>query len=169
MTSGIEKVDKYNQIFSEKLVCLNLPAGSQEEVIRTLGDLLVQHGFITGQYIAEVIEREKEVATGLPTKPYGVAIPHAGSANVLKTGVAVGVLSAPVSFKVMGTESDTVGIDLVFLLAVKDPDDQIDMLCGLVQLFRRQEILESIYRETEVAKIVAILQSEIKAEFNLNN
>ena len=65
--------------FSLEASCVQLDVAAsdwQEAIQKTCGPLL-EGGYVKNGYSNDVIAREKQWATGLPTMPVGVAIPHA--------------------------------------------------------------------------------------------
>jgi len=148
-------------VFHEKLVAIGLSESSSESVIRVLGELLLQNGYVADSYIDAVLEREKEFPTGLPTEPFGVAIPHTDCKHVHRTGIAVGVLSNPVEFGVMGSPEGTVQVRIVFLIAVAEPEGQVKTLQNLALFLHRRDALERLAVAQDAAEVTAILNSEI--------
>ena len=115
---------------------LGIEAQSSEQVIRLLGGKLEALGYVKPSYADAVVAREATMPTGLPLgQAINVAIPHTDPMHVIKPGVALGVLSAPVDFANMEEPDEAVPVGIVFLLAINDKDKQIDML---------QEIMEAI-------------------------
>jgi len=149
-----------SDIFNENLIICGLKAESAEDVIRQLGSLLHEHGYVRDTYCDAAVEREKVFATGLPVDPEGVAIPHTDAEHVLKLGIAVGVLAAPVRFGLMGGEGE-VEVGLVFLLALDNCVSQISTLQSLADLVHRDGVIESIRAACDKKTISQILEREI--------
>jgi galactitol PTS system EIIA component len=117
-------------------IALGIEATGSEDVIRMLAGKLETLGYVKPSYADAVVRREAAMPTGLPLgQAINVAIPHTDPEHVIKPGVALGVLSAPVDFANMEEPDKAVPVGVVFLLAINDKDKQIDML---------QEIMEAI-------------------------
>ena len=117
-------------------IALGIEATGSEDVIRLLAGKLETLGYVKPSYADAVVRREAAMPTGLPLgQAINVAIPHTDPEHVIKPGVALGVLSAPVDFANMEEPDKAVPVGVVFLLAINDKDKQIDML---------QEIMEAI-------------------------
>jgi galactitol PTS system EIIA component len=117
-------------------LALGIEATGSEDVIRLLAGKLETLGYVKPSYADAVVRREAAMPTGLPLgQAINVAIPHTDPEHVIKPGVALGVLSAPVDFANMEEPDKAVPVGVVFLLAINDKDKQIDML---------QEIMEAI-------------------------
>jgi PTS system galactitol-specific IIA component len=153
----------YN-VFHEDLIALDLKASGSEEVISALGKLLYQNGYVEDTFIDAVITREHEMATGLPTRPFGVALPHTDCEHVKRTGIAVGILAQPVDFFMMGTPDQQVQAHMVFLMAIREPKKQITLLQKLAELFHKPEILEELRTSKTSRSVVKILKNAIPEE-----
>jgi PTS system galactitol-specific IIA component len=143
--------------FQEELISTGITAADWKEAVRQTAACLLEHGYAREEYVRAVIEREKLSPTGLPTSPFGVAMPHAGSDLVLQTGIAVSVLEQPVTFSVMGSPGEEVEVSIIFLIAMKDPDNQVRVLQRLCGLFQSSELLEAIRRTDSRSEISALL------------
>lgn len=146
--------------FQKELIASHLSAPDWQDAIRQVGALLVEHDFVQPAYVDAVIERERICATGLPTNPIGVAIPHAGVDHVHRTGIAVGVFSRPVRFQMMGSPELAADASIVFMIAMREPEQQVDVLKGLTDLFRRKDLLQEITRAASPGEVAGLLNEE---------
>lgn len=121
------------------LVVIELEAGSKEEVLTLLGTKLIEQGVVKEGFIESVLKRETSYPTGLPTSPFGVAIPHTDGDMVNHSKIAFASLKEPVKFNAMGQGADLVDVKLVFMLALQNPADQLETLQKLVGLFQDPE------------------------------
>ena len=115
-------------IIEESLLFLNLEAQSREDVIRQMSDNLLKQGLVYDTFKNAVIEREKVYATGLPSENFAVAIPHTDSEHVAQDALSIAILDKPVSFIMMGTADTELDVEMVFVLAIKNADNQMMML-----------------------------------------
>ena len=144
--------------FNENLVIANCGAASAEEVITALCRLLEQEDMVKPTYLGAVLAREVEYPTGVPTAYFDVAIPHAPSDHVLEAGFAIAKLQNPVTFGSMGGDEDEkVEAKLVFLLAVKDPQAQIQMLRALMRAFENEEAMNSLLAAEDAAAVCSVV------------
>lgn len=150
-----------SSIFDEDLVVVGLKDSSIEGTIRRLTSLLRRHGCVSAGYADAVLQRESEFPTGLPTAPFGVALPHADCEHVKRTAIAVGILSQDLKFHLMGSPEDTVDVKVVFLLAIRDPDVLIDVLQGLATMLQKPAVLRQLSRVTSASEVIDILVSEV--------
>ena len=130
-------------IISEDLIELGITETKKEDVIRVLADKLKAKGYVKDGYYENVIKREETFPTGLPTV-IPVALCHTEAKYVNQSAMAVGTLVHPVEFHEMGTPERDIKAEIVFLLALKDPKDQISYLKKMVTVFKSKETLETI-------------------------
>lgn len=128
-------------------VQLNVKAEDWQQAIRKTCTTLVENGYVLPGYPDDVIERELQWSTGLPTMPVGVAIPHALKPdNVVSPKIAVSLLEEPVNFKQSGgtEEDEPVAAKIVFVLALKDSGSQLALLQKLMVAISDEEMLTAL-------------------------
>lgn len=126
---------------------LEVDADDWKEAIRKACKPLIDNRFVTEEYPQDVIDREMQWATGLPTEPFGVAIPHALTPeHVLQAQVAACRLTKPVPFHQSGGTpgEDDILCKIVFILALKDPHAQLNLLQKLMVVISEEELLERL-------------------------
>ncbi|MGK7379247.1 PTS sugar transporter subunit IIA [Planococcus sp. 1R117A] len=128
----------------EELVIIEMEANSKEEVLTILGNQLLKKGFVKENFVESILEREKTFPTGLPTVPFGVAIPHTDGNMVNESKIAFATLKKTVKFVAMGQGDQLVDVKLVFLLALKHPSGQLEMLQKLVGLFQNPDTVSRL-------------------------
>ncbi|MCC0633886.1 PTS sugar transporter subunit IIA [Clostridioides sp. ZZV15-6388] len=132
------------QIISSNLIFKDIEVSSNEDALKFLGRRLFEEQYVKKSYIEAVIAREKKYATGLPTGSYGVAIPHTDIVHVNEPGIAIGILNEPVKFIMMGTDDTEIDVKVIFMLAVKEPQEQLQLLERLMTIFQDENILNNI-------------------------
>lgn len=144
-------------ILSEDLIELGIIETQKENVIKILADKLKIKGYVKDGYYENVIKREKEYPTGLPTV-IPVALCHTEAQYVNQSAMAVGTLVQPVEFNEMGTPERQIQAEIIFLLALKDPKDQITYLKKMVTAFKSKETLEAIRDAQNAAELIIYLK-----------
>ncbi|TWT25997.1 PTS sugar transporter subunit IIA [Planomicrobium sp. CPCC 101110] len=144
----------------KELIVLNLEASSKEEVLEVLGNLLTEHGVVKEGFIESVLQREKEFPTGLPTEPFGVAIPHTDGDMVHDSKIAFASLKNPVKFAAMGGSAELVDVKIVFMLALNSSQGQLDMLQKLVGLFQDPGTVEQLTAVSDADQLNRLLESK---------
>lgn len=128
----------------EKLVYMHLQADSDKEALDKMAGMLLQEGIVKESYIPAVKAREIEYATGLQCDEMGVAIPHTDAEHVNIQAIGIGILDKPVKFIQMGTDNQEVEVELIFMLAIKEPHKQMDLLQSLMMAFMDKDKLSSL-------------------------
>lgn len=139
------------------LVVLQLAAKTSSEIIRKLGALLLGKGYVKDSYVEAVLEREKKLPTGLPIGDFCVAIPHTDAGHVNQSTISLATLAKPTLFHSMVSPQETLQVEVVFLLAVKDPTSQIELLKNLMAVFQNRELLMKVRDATSKEEVGQLL------------
>lgn len=143
-------------------ILVNVNVKDAQEAIRTLTAVLVETGHVTPGFAEDVWRREQTFPTGLPTQPLAIAIPHADPDHVNKSAVCIGVLNAPVRFAQMGTDGSTsLDAHLIFLLAVKEHEKQVEMIGQLVKLIQTGSLLEGLAQVKDSVEALALIHKAL--------
>lgn len=147
-----------NVILSDDLVELHIHEKTKEPVIKLLCDKLFEQGYVKDSFYPNVLKREEGYPTGLPTS-IPMAICHTESEHVNQSAIAFGTLLEPVSFQEMGTPENDVMVEMIFVIALKDPKDQVPWLQKMMLVFRDDEILKTIRNADNKENLVKYLNS----------
>lgn len=142
------------------LVVLHMEAETSNEIIQNLGALMFAKGYVKDSYIEAVLERERNLPTGLPIGDFCVAIPHTDSGHVNQSIIAITTLKKPSIFHSMVNPEEILNVEVVFLLAVKDPNLQIQLLKNLMSVFQNKELLIKVRdasSKEEVSELLSCL------------
>ena len=142
------------------LVVLKMEAETSNEIIENLGALLLSKGYVKNTYVQAVLEREKDLPTGLSIGDFCVAIPHTDSNHVNQSNIGIATLKKSSIFYSMINPEEKLNVELVFLLAVKDPNLQIELLKNLMSVFQNKELLIKLRNATskeEVSRLLSCL------------
>ncbi len=142
----------------KKLVLLGQNASSREEILSRLADRMQAEGYIGPDYLPAVLEREEQYPTGLPSEGVQVAIPHAFSGSVYRTGTAIAVLDAPVTFFNMADTAEPLDVEIVFLMAnAAGADNHLDDLQELMDCLSRAALLTDLKAAQTPERVAEIL------------
>ena len=119
-------------------------------------------GKVKDTYCNAVLERELIYPTGLNTGDIKVAIPHTDPVHVNSAGISVATLKNRVEFKNMEDPNQNIDVDLVFMLAVANPEAQVPLLVKLMGVFSDKELLKKIKDSKTKHEIKQILEELIK-------
>lgn len=126
-------------------ICLHLPAGSSEEIITALAGRLEASGYVADSYRAAVLRREQTLPTGLPlSEDLAVAVPHTDPEHVLRPGVGIATLAHPVAFQNMEDPDEELPVRVVFALALKDKNEQIEMLQMIASMLQDPDHIRTL-------------------------
>lgn len=131
-------------LFYKDLIFCNLKCKNRKELFAYLTEKLVQKGIAKDSFLEGLEKREKEFPTGINTNHINVAIPHTNIEHVKKAAILVATLEKPVKFFQMDKPDQTIDVDIVFLLAINDPDQQVHLLTNMVSIFENKKLLEEL-------------------------
>ncbi|MFM1652618.1 PTS sugar transporter subunit IIA [Brevibacillus sp. B_LB10_24] len=140
-----------------EFIVLQSKAASAEEVIKQLSDLFLAHDIVKESYCEAVVERERQYPTGLPSKEVFIAIPHTDSSHVKESGIAIATLETPVSFGMMGDAEKKLDVGLVMLLAIADPQKQLELLKNIMGVLSNGSLLKSIKEASTAEQVAGVL------------
>lgn len=125
-----------------------------------MGGLFEENVDVRPGYTQALIHREQAFPTGLPTEPYGVAIPHADGEYVLRPGLAVCTLKRAVPFREMGNPQNVIGVKLAILIALPlaQQTAQVNVLQWLLSLIQHQPFLEDIAQCGQPSQVLQVFQ-----------
>ena len=142
----------------ESCIDLNLTADAKEDVIRVLAGKLVEQGFVDSEYVTKVVQRERDYPTGLIFPGIRIALPHGSSEYVKTSAIAVGRCVNQPEFANMEDFSQKLKVDMVVLLAVKDPDRHLTILNNLIELFTSDENCKVLLDSDSSARVCQLFQ-----------
>ncbi|MEG0366473.1 MAG: PTS sugar transporter subunit IIA [Coprobacillus sp.] len=144
------------------IALVDLSADCYETVIDKLGAELVKKGYVQPEYVTATIDREKLYPTGLNINgDIKTAIPHADCCYVNQAQIAFASLKEPVGFKNMEDPTSYIDVKVVFMLAVKDPSQQVEFLQKFMELFQDELLIKQLSKLKDVNQIKQIINKKI--------
>lgn len=132
-------------LFDENITLLDITAIDNIDAIKQLGQILIKNNYIDSSYIDSVIERETTFPTGLALINTGIAIPHSfPDNNIQKNGIAIARLKNPIKFYSMENPDKQISVNMIFLLALANSNDHLDILKKLFLAFQNQELVSQL-------------------------
>jgi len=147
--------------FDVDLACWDLEASDAGSVIAHLAARMAARGCVAAEYGDQTLAREHQHPTGLPTRPFCIAFPHADATGVARSALAVAALCRPVIFKNMADPDEDLAVEIVFMLANRRPEEQIGTLRQLAELFGQAEKLAALRAQPNAAQATAWLKGEL--------
>lgn len=151
-----------NDLLTSEHILVNIEVKDAREAIEKLTGALVKTGHVAPEFAEDVLKREQTFPTGLPTQPLAIAIPHADPDHVNRSAVCIGVLNRPIRFAQMGTDGSTfLDVHLIFLLAIKEREKQVEMIQQLVTLIQTGDLLEALTQVKDSAEALSLIQKTL--------
>jgi PTS system galactitol-specific IIA component len=147
-----------DSLIKEDLIQINGLVGDQFEAIALAAQPLLRQGCITEEFVEAAVERERIFPTGLPTK-IGVALPHTEAKYVLKESISIVTLKNTVVFAGMGNPKESIPVNIVFLLAIQDPQKQLGVLQTIVTIIQNEKVLQKIKDAKEAKTIYNLIKT----------
>ena len=145
-----------------ELILLDIEVKDKFELLSLMADNLEHYGYVKNTYKDAVINREKVFATGLPTLMGGIAIPHTDIKHVNIPAISVARLKQDVDFVIMGDDNNTVKVNLIFMLAMKEEHAQLELLQNLMEIIQNEDDLYFIKNETSKSNIKTFINNKLK-------
>lgn len=143
-----------SNLYSEKLIAVNLEADSKDSAIEQLICMLDKENRISSlsEFRDSIYERENESTTEVGEY---TAIPHGRSETVKENSVCIATLKKPVIWNFETKEE----IDIIFMLAVKkdSSDTHIEILSELASKIMEEDFISNIKNsdsKNEIYKII---------------
>lgn len=143
-----------SNLYSERLIAVNLEADSKDSAIEQLICMLDKENRINSlsEFRDSIYERENESTTEVGEY---TAIPHGRSETVIENSVCIATLKKPVIWNFETKEE----IDIIFMLAVKkdSSDTHIEILSELASKIMEEDFISNIKNsdsKNEIYKII---------------
>ena len=152
---------RVKDLLSAACIDLNGSAGSKQEAIEKMVDLMVKRGNISDKatYLKGVFAREEESTTGIGE---GIAIPHCKSDAVNAPGLAAMVLPNGVDYDAL----DGAPVDIIFLIAAPNSEDNVhlDVLSRLSMLLMDEKFVADLRAAKTPEAFLAVIDAAENAK-----
>ncbi len=128
------------ELLEKKNIILNCRAKAKEEIIREIGKVLLDSGYVEEEYIEGMLERENTFSTNIGN---GIAIPHgveAAKKNIKSSGIAVMVFPE-------GTHWNEDVVKIVIGIAAKG-EEHLDILANIADRLSTEQAVEDMIRSS---------------------
>ena len=136
------------------LVFRDLNFSNSTDSLNFLSSKLYEKGYVKKEYMEAILEREKKYPTALPSVDIKIAIPHATHTLVNIAALCIGILKVPVEFILMGDSTLKLNVQIIIMLALKQPHGHIEMLQNIVKLIKNPEVLKSIVNASSIEEVL---------------
>ncbi|NCD33520.1 MAG: PTS ascorbate-specific transporter subunit IIA [Spartobacteria bacterium] len=144
-------------IVNEKAVLCNVDAADWEDAIIKGGQLLLDRGACTPEYLTTIIKKCKENGPYIIIAP-GMAMPHARpEEGALALGYGIVTLKTPVHFG--DPDNDPIEL-LIYIAAPSVKEHNEEAVCQVADICDDEELVESIMRAESADVILKLLQEK---------
>lgn len=137
---------KNSIILTPALTELGFCSVSRADALEELSGRLAQLGYVNNEYCRQVVQREEECPTGLAFNSIAVAIPHADPINVHQSACVIARCKEPIPFGNMEAPAKMLPVEIIFMLALNNPNDHLELISQLMTLFSDEEQVTAIRR-----------------------
>lgn len=150
------------QMFKEDLILLGPQVSDSTQLIRLMGGLAQEKGYALPTFTEGAIRREEGYPTGLSTEYMNLAVPHTDACHVIRQAVVVAKLDSPVAFQAMGMEEETILVEYVFLLLLKNDGAQVPLLQKLMNMCSDEKATDCLRAAQSAGEILEIIKDYYK-------
>lgn len=145
---------------SYKFIASNIEgASSQQELFECISNELIQGGYVKDSFKQALIEREQEHPTGLLMEDCSIAIPHTETEHINHSIISVIKLNSDITFQLMENKQKSIYPDIVFVLALKDSSAHLNVLKGVMELFRDNQKKNLVLKAQSAKEIVSLIDT----------
>lgn len=143
-------------------IFLDKKLSTKKEIFEFMQDKLAAKGFVYDTYAEALEERERDNPTGLPTVPFGIAIPHTDTRFVKKPCIIMIRLKTGVQFEQMGNPGNPVDARFVFGLCFTDGRRQVELLAGIIEMTQNLNDMNLLEQTQDRNKIMEVVEKYLK-------
>ncbi len=147
-----------SDLFDAKIALFHQHAEGRDEALKLLADEFIKAGVAKDSFYEGLITREANFPTGLSLNNMCVAIPHTDVEHVNRTQIGFMSLDEPVEFVEMGTDDKKIPVKMMFMLALKEAHQQLDMLMKLMDAFQNDDLIERFYAADDYEEFFELIK-----------
>jgi len=125
----------------ENVQVLHISKDNKEDVLEEMSNAAIAKGYAKPNYHKAILEREEKYPTGLHIPEIEVAIPHADAEWANESSLTIGLLDHPVKFQPMDGMGGDVNAEIIFMLTIQDPKEQINFLRAFSTILGTPDVL----------------------------
>ena len=155
---------KIEDFLKEDCIIEYLSAGTKEEALTIMSNILVSKGYVKDSFPEAILEREKHYPSGLPMEGHKIAIPHTDAEHVNKSVILFARLRQPLEFASMGDPDEIIKVSLISMFALAEKKEIGKMLEVLITAYSNNEVLEEILNAPTSGAIFDILYKAVGSQ-----
>lgn len=146
-------VDLFNNGGFSIIECSN-----QNEFFSKISKDFLDNNLVEPSFCEAIVKREKEFPTGLETSTYNVALNHVDSEHVKTNALFIYKLKKPISYHKMDNPDETIDVDIVFVLLIKDHDLQVKAISAACKFWLNENAMKELYKAQNKEAILTLLK-----------
>ncbi|WP_048627325.1 PTS sugar transporter subunit IIA [Listeria ivanovii] len=150
----------YHDLFQKELTLINSTYQNQAELFECTSKILEKEQYVEATFKEAVTSREIVFPTGLEMNGIKMAIPHTDTIYVKRPFVLVNKFSTPIPFIQMGSSEKWINVEIIFMLGIKQPKDQVPLLSSIMEKFMEAAFVEQLKEINESASLCAFLKKQ---------
>ena len=152
-------IEYVRQMFKEDFIFYAPKVSTSTELIKLMGEYMVEKGYVKPSFTDTVILREQNYPTGLTTELLSFAVPHTDACHVIHPAIVVAKLNTPIEFDAMGMEEGKIMAEYVFLLLLKKDGDHVAILQRLLSMCTNPETTAKMRAAKDAQEVYDIIQT----------
>lgn len=143
----------------------------RDQVFSEVYNKLLQAGYVKGNFLSHVLEREDSYPTGIDTSPISkdlpnIAIPHTEGEYVNARLIVPIELKHPIEFKNMVDPSKSLEVKFLFMILNNDPEGQANVLAQIMDFLSHTPVkkLNQLFNFNSTVEIYNFLVENFKQE-----
>jgi PTS system galactitol-specific IIA component len=153
---------RFDDLVLEDLILDDLDAGTREEALRRMAEILVQRGFCKPQFVQAILDREAAHPSGLPMPGLKIAIPHTDADHVNRSALLFARLRKAVEFRSMGSPDEKLQVGMISMFALKEKKLIGDLLETLLTVYQHEEVLAALAGAADRKAMFSILKENVQ-------
>ncbi len=141
----------------KELIDVEIDCQNKEELFNKVYEKAFKNKYVKKDFLKKIKEREEKYPTGIELSKYSVAIPHTDSELVNEQFISINTLKNPISFNLMDDASKETDVSIVFVLGLKEPEEQLIILKEIVTLIQNENIINSMLNAKLKNEVLGII------------
>lgn len=155
------ELEQFRYLLDKELIMID-KYESVEEAFNNIGDYLHKKGYVTDEYVANLLKREKEHPTGMDLSVVGdyvpnIAIPHTESKYCNATKIVVVKLIKPLIFKEMINPTKEIPVKYLFMILNKAGEGQASFLSEIIEFATKKENMDKLEDSKDIESLYETL------------
>ncbi|MFB5077265.1 hypothetical protein CD006_16195 [Enterobacter sp. 10-1] len=150
-----------NTRLEPELIILNEAPQNRNTLFNSISKLLLSKNFVEPSYPDALIAREENHPTAMQLEKMGVAIPHVDVEHIREEKLVVVTCPEGIVFNQAEDPDNTMKVNVIFFLLLKEKDAHLEFLMKLIGLFQRSNEMDKILWASSKDEVMDILTESL--------